>query len=420
MNSEKVRELQNRIYICKEIFGTVCERLGQNKMGNPDIIPINNPVENEDYAMVFSLKGFFEQDVKVCFRFSEKVTGYLSYIIKSVFFEYLQELLYNAYITEEMKSEYIMDIYQDIVKKFRKSIKKLYKLDLEDITGISAMYYEGNEANGNIYLILNETSITPLRISQKNKERICICRNSWRKIRKNLEVAYDPEAKGVKFPPGLAFTYNKSWEMAGVVDGFDDDAKVLRIHFVKHMVWELYANEELIIRYNCGNYEGARKDNYIEFFERIRLLITNVDENKIKELWKIAEAAIDQKHGTILIIATEAEAEKEAFRIAEKSAGILLEKQNVNADMVKRLTTVDGALFADDTGNLLGYGMILDTNGKDIQVEKDQGRGSRFHSAKKYIKYLQSDGKCALAVIVSEDGMINFYSTKDAVKEKVK
>lgn len=420
MESGKDREFKNRIDICEEIFRTVCARMCKNKLEKAEIISINESVEQAEHAMAFSLKGVFEEDKKVCFLFSEKVSGFLCTIIRKVFFEYLQELLYNGYMTEELKEEYVTDIYQNIVKKFRKNIKNMYKLDLEDITGISSMYYEGIEANGNIYLLLNESFLKPINLSEKNKEKICICRDNWRKIRKNLEIVYDKEIKGQKNPPGLVFTYNnKLWEMRGIADCFDDGAQVLRIHFVKHMVWELYANNELIIRYNCGNFESPRKDNRVEFFEKMGSLKKGADQGNLEDLWRIAEAAIGQKHGTILIIAAEQEAEEEASRIAEKSAGTLLEKQSANADMVKRLTTVDGALFADDAGKLLGYGMILDTNGKDVKVRKDHGRGSRFHSAKKYIKYMQSDGKSALAVIVSEDGMIDFYSTVDAKEENV-
>jgi hypothetical protein len=71
--------------------------------------------------------------------------------------------------------------------------------------------------------------------------------------------------------------------------------------------------------------------------------------------------------------------------------------------MVKKVTSIDGAVLLDRDANCHAIGVILD----GVATEKgDPSRGARYNSAIRY--YEQFESPKALAIlIVSEDGMIN-------------
>lgn len=107
----------------------------------------------------------------------------------------------------------------------------------------------------------------------------------------------------------------------------------------------------------------------------------------------------------------------EVSRLLEVSSGTMMKSTVLTDEYVSRLTTVDGALIIDHKGRGYGYGMILTSRGSS-KVKRDSGRGARFNSAKLYIADQLESGKKAIAVIVSADGMVSFYSTDDATKEE--
>lgn len=99
------------------------------------------------------------------------------------------------------------------------------------------------------------------------------------------------------------------------------------------------------------------------------------------------------------------------------SSGTMLEPMILEEEYVSRMSTIDGALIIDHEGRGYGYGMILTSQGNS-KVKRDSGRGARYNSAKLYIADQLENEKKAVAVIVSEDGMVDFYSTDDAAKER--
>jgi len=136
-------------------------------------------------------------------------------------------------------------------------------------------------------------------------------------------------------------------------------------------------------------------------------------------LWSLVKEAISQKHGTILVVLLDEHAESEANRVCKESSGtkIVERKKDETLKTVLQLSTVDGAVLVDKDAKVLAYGVLVDSK-EGVEINKDAGRGSRFHAAKKYIASLSKDKKIAMAVIVSEDKMVSFYSTKDAEEEE--
>lgn len=169
-----------------------------------------------------------------------------------------------------------------------------------------------------------------------------------------------------------------------------------------------------ILRYNCGRYVSP-VTNYKAIFEK---KIIKLIEKSNDKLWNLVSAAIGQKHGTTLVIICEKKevVKNKVEELVKCSSGTLLNIESLKPEYVSRLTAIDGALIIDSEGNGYGYGMILAFKGNE-KIKRDPGRGARFNSAKLYIADQLNCGIKAMAIIVSEDGMVHFYSTNDAEKE---
>ncbi len=304
-------------------------------------------------------------------------------------------------------------IYQKACLLFEKYIRDFFHIHIENIIEISSSYYEGIEADGSICFLLNTENQLLIELADnQDSMKISFCRTNIKKIRKMLEISSN-KVLGTSF--GLGFSYDNEWKLDGFINYIPENNHWIRFHFVKHMVWDLYWNAEPVIRYNCGEYINPEK-NYKSIFQRkTKDLVGEYDYDKI---WDLVDAAIMQKHGTTLIVICEEESivEKQVANLLKVSSGTMLKPTILKAEYVRRLTAIDGALVIDHKGKGYGYGIILTSQGNS-KIKRDSGRGARYNSAKLYIADLYNSGKIAMAVIVSEDGIVNFYSTNDAEEE---
>jgi DNA integrity scanning protein DisA with diadenylate cyclase activity len=74
------------------------------------------------------------------------------------------------------------------------------------------------------------------------------------------------------------------------------------------------------------------------------------------------------------------------------------------------LVAIDGAVLIDPSGQCHGIGAILDGQAAESW---DASRGSRYNSALRYVSTRQREGHRCLAVVISEDGMINLLPQLD-------
>ena len=94
------------------------------------------------------------------------------------------------------------------------------------------------------------------------------------------------------------------------------------------------------------------------------------------------------------------QAAEEAARLAAQSS-TPVEPTHLADELVRRVTSIDGAVLVDTTGKCHAIGVILD----GIAIEGgDPARGARFNSAGRYVA--TAKGK-TVALVVSEDGHVN-------------
>ncbi len=139
----------------------------------------------------------------------------------------------------------------------------------------------------------------------------------------------------------------------------------------------------------------------------VNLLYNKFEGRNVKAdlLYDLIEEASSQKHGTTIVILKNEKAASEVERLAKKSTPIS-NKRQLRKDMVKPLTSIDGALILDLDGVCHAIGTILDGI-TDNNVKSDPERGSRYNSSVLY-QYNHSDD--CVVVVISEDGYIDVIS----------
>ncbi|QNI04947.1 hypothetical protein GAN17_00420 [Mycobacterium kubicae] len=117
-------------------------------------------------------------------------------------------------------------------------------------------------------------------------------------------------------------------------------------------------------------------------------------------LWELAETASEAEHGTMLVISDDAAGEAERLG----SQAFRVKPQRLDSALVRQVIGIDGAVLVDAVGRCHAIGVILDGV---ATAQGDRSRGSRFNSAVRYLATIKNDGRRAVVLIVSEDGMIN-------------
>jgi hypothetical protein len=177
-------------------------------------------------------------------------------------------------------------------------------------------------------------------------------------------------------------------------DAASEDLFVVR--FTGFHQWDLEHADAVLMRtsFNVPGLPKARLERRA-FVEHVRDAFGGIPGFDADELWAVVEAATGQPKGTMVVITPEAELE--ADRLATQATPIA--PQKLTPDLVRLLTSIDGAVLVDPAGLCHAIGVILDGRATPAG---DPSRGARFNSA---IRYTSSSA--ALAVVISEDGGIN-------------
>jgi hypothetical protein len=183
----------------------------------------------------------------------------------------------------------------------------------------------------------------------------------------------------------------------GTITAYDaahEDLFVVR--FTGFHQWDLEHDGAVLMRtsFNVPGLPKARLER-AAFVEHVRGAFGSIPGFDADELWAIVEAATGQPKGTMVVITPEAELEAE--RLATQATPIA--PQKLTPELVRLLTSIDGAVLIDPAGICHAIGVILDGRATPAG---DPSRGARFNSA---IRYTGSSP--ALAVVISEDGGIN-------------
>lgn len=261
-----------------------------------------------------------------------------------------------------------------------------------DINVLSALKYEKSECNGNLIICKNITAVLE-KIDIKFDNPISLMYH--KKIRKLLEIAKDNifligDSRSV-----FGFITQESLGKLSSLVGYE-----IKIHgALNWSVLELRESGKQfvpIIQCKDSFYQYAQvKFNDKDFIKKLKNKFPKADTQK---LTKIVKEAIQQNHGTTIVIAENAN--DEAKRLAFSSFKIT---PFDCANMVKHITSIDGAVLIDTKGVCYAIGVILD--GTTSKTE-DISNGARHNSARRY----KNINNRSVIVIVSEDGYVTVLS----------
>jgi len=262
--------------------------------------------------------------------------------------------------------------------------------DLFDICNyISSLKYEGNFSFGKMVICKEDHP----NISNLIKLTIPVQLRDFRKVRKLLEVASEEFMLHTDGNKILGFA-----ELRGKYEPADENLFI--VNFIDAQKWELIHDTEtmMIVEYTIPRLPSPRIERS-RFDSMIKRKFPNIQPNAVNLLWDIVNSAAEQKHGSLVIISKNAKSEAERL----KNQSIPLDPIVLKKKIIKLLTSIDGALLFDTFGVCHAIGVILDgmasTNGSS-------SRGARYNSAIRYIDGNQED---AVAIIISEDGLIDLY-----------
>jgi hypothetical protein len=264
---------------------------------------------------------------------------------------------------------------------------------------ISSLRYEGAEGVGKLILA---------RRHHPNLEEVFALTcptelTDYRAVRKLLEMT-TPDVH-------LLADGESVYALGRVVGSYDASREDLfAINFVNHYAWELKHGGQVLMRCHYGLPSLPRtRLNRARFRRDLRRTFGLVDEANTELLWDVVVEASRQQSGTLLVITTEALAEADRLKLQ----CTLIEPVPLTPLITRLVTSIDGAVLLDPAGYCYSIGVILD--GK-ASGHGDGARGARFNSA---VRYVESSAYPCMAVVVSEDGMVDVM-TKESLEEERK
>ena len=262
---------------------------------------------------------------------------------------------------------------------------------------ISSLRYEGEEGVGKLLLALRHhpnleevfalTCPTPL--------------TDYRAVRKLLEMT-TPDVS-------LLADSENVYALGRPVGTYDPAREDLfTISFINHYAWEFQHDSKVLMRTIYGQPSLPRfRVNRSRFRKDLKRTFQLTDPAKMERLWDVVLEASRQKHGTLLVITTEALAEADRLKLQ----CTLIEPVPLTPLITRLVTSIDGAVLLDPDSYCYSIGVILDgkASGRGTST-----RGARYNSA---IRYVETSPYPCLAIVVSEDGMVNVI-TKERLGEE--
>jgi len=258
---------------------------------------------------------------------------------------------------------------------------------LDRLNVISATRYERRVGRGRI--VIARPDHPAVRSKLRLAVPISLGDPQW--ARKMLEMALD----------GIALLSDSAHVngLGTVNDDYDPAAEDLFVvEFVDHYKWELRHDDAVLMRveYGIPGLPHPRLHR-AALGAGIARVFPDTPGEVDRRLWRIVETAMEQTHGTTIVITERAG--EEAARLAGQATPI--EPVVLGEEMIRRVTSIDGAVLLDAEGRCHAIGAILDGR---ATAKGRPARGARYNSALRYV----CDAGCpTLAVVISEDGRVD-------------
>lgn len=247
------------------------------------------------------------------------------------------------------------------------------------INEISSQTYERSNARGQLLVTNHENLQRNLDVTLRDPVSLL----DTRSIRKMLELTDETTAllADGRFVYGL-----------GMCDAAPCVAKV---EIKGNFEWSLSTNDEEVIKVS---HQQATLPKPILDRNHFKVTAHNaLSDVETEPIWNAVQYFLDSGHGTTIIVSSDPASEID--RLGQTALAI--EAKPLNPNELARLGRIDGAVFLDPNGCCYAFGVILDGRAGSAG---NRSRGARYNSA---IRYEQTADTDTLAIVVSDDGMVN-------------
>ncbi len=256
--------------------------------------------------------------------------------------------------------------------------------------GISSLRYEGIEGVGRLIIAKrgHEDVFTAVEFHTPVRLR------NYRAVRKLLEMSGSDQA----ILSDSATVYG----LGRVLPSYNATLQnVFEVEFTGRYQWRvLHAGQTLMeVAYERPRFTWEPGLSGRERFESIvQRLFPSIERIDLDNLWNLVSAAIEQRHGTMLVISDSAITEAE--RLSSQST--LVSPLIMTPAIMHMVSKIDGAVLIDPHGLCVAIGVILDGM---ASANGEAGRGARYNSAIRYVETIAP--KKTLAIVVSVDGTVD-------------
>lgn len=253
---------------------------------------------------------------------------------------------------------------------------------------ISSLMYEGMEGTGRLLLAKPDGGAVDMFLNFA--EPVPFREHRW--SRKVLQMASSETAliADCKDIFGLG-------DVARNVDPWTSQ-NVFEIEFLDHYHWRLSCGGEVLLvsKYGAPSLpqEVFSLDRLLNTYQR---LFPEAGKEDVACFVALFRAAAAQRHGSMLVVAKDAESEADRLR----GQGTKIKPTKLTPDLYRQVSGIDGAIIIDPYGVCHAVGVILDG---PAQPECTPSRGSRYNSG---IRYVGAAGAPRLAVVVSDDRTVD-------------
>jgi hypothetical protein len=283
--------------------------------------------------------------------------------------------------------------YDEIFRRTIGEVNKFLYDNFDHLNIISTLQYEGSANKGSLIYIEENKSNNLLVDFVKPIEL-----KSHTEIRKLLQMTNDK----------YSLVINDEYKIIGI-GSMNNYKNQKRIIFSGHFSWKYYDEGELV--FSCIKSLpilplnlSKEKNNSIK--EKLELVFDK--KYSYNNLSKIINSAKKQKHGTMLVITENAEAESERL----KKSGICINPVEIDEDITQCISEIDGAILLDPFGICHQIGVILDGISS---IEGDPSRGARYNSGLRYGQFLKDENVNFIIIIISEDNYIDVFTPDNKV-----
>ena len=243
----------------------------------------------------------------------------------------------------------------------------------------SSLTYERSGAKGHLVVTDPDNLANKLKVTIQNPVGL----REARSVRKMLELTDETNA--------LLTDGRAVYGLGECISAPD----VARITIEGHAKWSLSVNDTKLIKVA---YEHATLPKPILDRELFRdVAHRKIDSVKVERIWDIFQCALDNDHGTTIVVSEDPVSEIE--RLGQEAMAI--KPEYLDHKDVARLGRIDGAIVLGPDGRCYAFGVILDGLATS---SGDRARGARFNSS---VRYQKTSAIGTLVIVISDDGTVD-------------